>query len=141
MATQAWLAQGSLLQMDDGLGNFFTIQELLTLKGPTRKRAIVDVTNHNSANQTREYINGLIDPGSFQFTANWIMDSSQGDLAGWASVFNSGVRRNFQVLLSNPAGNVIHTTGLAISDDTDLPVDKQATFAGEVKMTGPRSVT
>lgn len=143
MATAAWLGIGSLLQMADSGGTVFTtIAECKSLKGPSRKRAIVDVTNHNSLNQTREYINGLIDPGSMQFEANYLpADPSQDANTGFASVFNSGVRRNFRILLSNPNNNTLSFQGLAISHDVSIPIDKEASFSGEVKITGPVTVT
>jgi len=141
MSTQAWLGQGSLLEFFDGTATWYNIIELTTLKGPTRKRAVVDVTNHNSPNQNREYINGLIDPGSMTFVANWVPnDPSQNATTGYAAIFNTGLRYNWRILLSNPSANVISFTGLAISFDSDLPIDKQATFSGEVKITGPVTI-
>lgn len=140
-ATQAWLGIGSLLEFYDNVSTWYNIIECTTLKGPTTKRAVVDVTNHNSASQTREYINGLIDPGSMTFTANWVVaDPSQNSTTGYRAVFNNGTRYSWRILLSNPTANVVSFTGLAISISSDLPIDKQATFDGEIKITGPVTV-
>lgn len=141
MATAAWLGQGSLLQLDDGLGNFTTISEVKSINGPDEKRAIIDVTSHSSAGQRREFINGLIDGGSLKFDAIWLpTDASQNGTTGFYSVFNSGARRNYRILLSNPQATVVSLSGLAMSHSKVIPIDKEASFTGEVKITGTVTV-
>jgi hypothetical protein len=137
MASAAWLGQGSLLQLDDGIGNFTTISEIKTINGPDEKRALVDVTSHSSSGQRREFINGLIDGGSLRFDGVWLpVDPSQNGTTGFYSVFNSGVRRNYKILLSNPQSTVVSLSGLAMTHSKVIPIDKEASFTGEVKVTG-----
>lgn len=137
MASAAWLGQGSLLQLDDGNGNYTTIAEVKTINGPDEQRAMVDVTSHSSSGQRREFINGLIDGGSLKFDAIWLpVDPSQNGSTGFYSVFNSGVRRNYKILLSNPQSTVVTLSGLAMSHSKVIPIDKEASFSGQVKITG-----
>ena len=138
MASAAWLGQGSLLQLGDGAGNWTTIAEIKTINGPDEKRAMVDVTSHSSANQRREFINGLIDGGSLRFDAVWLpTDPSQNGTTGFYSVFASGARRPYQILLSNPQATIVRIAGgLAMTHSKVIPIDKEASFTGEIKITG-----
>jgi|SRR5215469_13216907 len=141
--SQAWLALGCQLSVDDGNGNYLPILELKVINGPDEKAATVEVTNQNSQNRRREYIAGLIDPGSLAFpAANYIPDDpSQDGFTGFYAVFNSGQKRNYNLSLPNVHHTQIQLSGIAVSHTKVFDFSREANFGGEVKITGPVSVS
>jgi predicted secreted protein len=60
-------------------GTFYNLGEILSVTPPTRTMGTIDVTNHNTTDYFREFLPGMIDPGTITFTANYVSSSS------WAS--------------------------------------------------------
>lgn len=53
-------------------GAFDTIAEVISITPPNEQADDVEATHFKSANRTREYIAGLIEPGEASFDINWI---------------------------------------------------------------------
>lgn len=56
-------------------GVYFTFEEVTDLTPPNSSVDVIDVTHMGSANRTREFIQGLIDPGTMSVTMNYVPGS------------------------------------------------------------------
>ena len=65
-ATKAQLGLGTVITKDVGTGDT-VIAEVTTITGPTTSADQVDVTSQESASGFREFIRGLVDPGTVTF--------------------------------------------------------------------------
>lgn len=57
-------------------GTFYDMGELLSVTPPTRSMGTIDITNHGTTDYFREFLPGMIDPGTVTFTANYVSSSS-----------------------------------------------------------------
>jgi len=96
------------------------------------KYDLADVTNYESGN-FREWLTTLADSGEVSFSGNYVpSDSTQAALLGY---FNNGTLVDWQVTLPNALG-VITFKGYVSSLEHALPLDKEATISGKIKVTG-----
>jgi len=96
------------------------------------KYDLADVTNYESGN-FREWLTTLADSGEVSFTGNYIPgDPSQSALLGY---FNAGTLVDWQITLPNSLG-VITFRAYVQSLEHNLPLDKEATISGKLKITG-----
>lgn len=156
MSTKARAAVGAKLQLGDGASveTFTTIVEVTSLKRSGWKIDIPDASNFDSptdaaGNINREYITGLVDPGEFQFTANYIPNTAATGQEKFRAAFD-GKAHNFKLILPNdPAissplttlGTWAFTGIITSPGDMDFPLDKPMTVSGTIKVTGAPSFT
>jgi predicted secreted protein len=57
-------------------GTFYDMGEVLSVTPPTRTMGTIDITNHGTTDYFREFLPGMIDPGTVTFTANYVSSSS-----------------------------------------------------------------
>lgn len=89
--TKAIHAKGTLFQIEDTPGVYYTIAELTTISIPEPTVDKIEATNHDSEDFFREYIPGLIDGGTINLAGNYIPgDTTQKKLI--ADLFNRGVK-------------------------------------------------
>jgi predicted secreted protein len=111
------------------------IAEITKVQMSGSKSDLVDVTNMDSGN-VREFLATLIDSGDISFDANYIPgDSTQASLL---STFNNQTLSSWQIVLPSSAGTWSFSAYVS-SLDIDLPIDKQGTISGKLKITGTRS--
>ena len=67
----AVIANGTLLKVDDGAGNFTTVPEVARLSGPSIRFDLLDVTSHDSEGFFREFIPGLADGDRITADLHW----------------------------------------------------------------------
>jgi len=102
-ASAAREVQGITLSLTSvDAGTFYAIGEVLSVTPPTRTMSVVDITNHATTDYYREFLPGMIDPGTVTFTANYVSSSS------WANslindVMDSRAKVNWKVTLSGTA--------------------------------------
>jgi hypothetical protein len=115
------------------------IAELLTLSQGGKKIDLIDVTNMDSPAVGgliyREFIGGLADGGSISFTANYLPGDV--DQEQFRAAFD-GLLKDWQIVLPNSLGTWSFS-GFVTKDDKDYSIDKQLTFSGEIKISGPDS--
>lgn len=75
---------------------FTAIEEVLSISGFGKTNELIDVTNFDSPNQTKEYIAGLADGAEITIEANYVPSATQQD--NLKSAVDSGATRNFQVV-------------------------------------------
>lgn len=137
MASAGMAAYGTLLQIDDGAGNYTTIAEVYNIQGPKFKTDVKDVTSHSSPNAWKEKIPTLIDPGQITFDVNFVPTSAtQSQSGGLIRDQKNRTKRNFKVVF--PDGGATTWTIAAYVIDTDIkaPVDDKLMGAFILELTG-----
>lgn len=140
MPTQGFWAFGTTIQYGDGNTPeaFTAIAELLDITGPSSTRDWIDMTNHQSTDGYEDGLGGIKRSPMMTLPCNWIPDDASHDgLTGMASLFDSGRRANFQVLLPDSGTSMITFTGLAMkTGPTNLPVNGGAKAGFDIKPVG-----
>lgn len=121
------------------------LAEIKTISFSGMKADLADVTNMESSN-FREWLPTLNDSGDLSFTGNLLPnDASESDLIGF---FNAQTLVTWEVVLP-PAPTQGFNTSLGTftfkayvsSIDRSIPVDKEASISGKLKITGQISYT
>lgn len=111
---------------------YVQIDEVKTINFTGSKADLADVTNMQSG-VFREWLPTLNDSGELAFTANYLPgDSTQTKLIGF---FNAQTLVSWNVVLPNSLG-IISFKGFVVGLDRDIPVDKEASMSGKIKITG-----
>jgi predicted secreted protein len=84
-ASVARESQGIIFQMSSiSTGVMVSMGEVLSFTPPTNAMGTIDITNHGTTDYFREFLPGLIDPGSLTFTANYICSTvASSDARNW----------------------------------------------------------
>ncbi|RTL07310.1 hypothetical protein EKK58_02025 [Candidatus Dependentiae bacterium] len=118
----------------DGAEVFTAIAEVRSLSGPNMSAAVIDVTNMESQNRTREFITSLIDPGELTFDLNFLPGN-----AGQQGLFDdmvAGTRRNFKITWSDEDASTWTFAGLVTSFQPSSALEEALTASLTVKVTG-----
>jgi predicted secreted protein len=129
----AFSARGTIIQYEaPGSVAFSLLAEIKEINFSGAKYDLADVTNYESGN-FREYLTTLADSGEVSFSGNYIpTDASQAALLGF---FNNGTLVSWQVVLPNGLGTISFKAYVS-SLEHNLPLDKEATITGKLKITG-----
>lgn len=119
--------------------------EIKTIQFSGSKYDLADVTNMNSGN-FREWLPTLADSGELSFTGNMIPnDATEEDIIGF---FNVAALVTWQVVLPANAQQGFPSTlgtftfkAYVSSIDRSIPVDKEASISGKLKITGEVAFT
>jgi predicted secreted protein len=139
VATIAFLGKGTELKIDFGSG-LTTVGEVRSITGPNLQGAQVDVTNMDSAGRLREFIAGLVDPGTLSFEVNYNPNyathaSILSDLT--TNVTSTALTRTIQINFAqlSPAKG-LNLAGFINSAPLTIPVDSQVTQNVEIQLSG-----
>lgn len=98
-------AHGTLVKIGDGGSpeSFTTVAEVRTISGPTLEREQIDVTNMDSTDSWREFINGLKVGGEITLGLNYLpTNATHNASAGLLSKLDSATSStNFQLVMSD----------------------------------------
>lgn len=138
-ASQAFSPRGTHLeyQISASLG-WVVAAELMQIDFSGQKLDLADVTNFQSG-IFKEWLATLLDSGEVTFKGNFIpSDVTQQQMLGF---FNTATRVNWGVLLpTNPSTGQTYGSftfqAYVSSLEWGLPIDKQATVSGKLKVTG-----
>lgn len=139
--SKAFAGRGSSLQYTTNLSVAYAVlSEVKTAQFSGAKADLADVTNFQSGN-FREWLPTLNDAGELSFGGNLIPnDVTEQALIGF---FNNQTLVNWQVVLpANPAQGFATSLGtfsfkaFVTSLDYSVPVDKEASISGKLKITG-----
>lgn len=129
-------ASAALTGGADGPEVFAAIAEVRSVSGPNMSSQVIDVTNMDSANNTREFISSWIDPGELTFAINHLpTNTNQQQLV--TDMINS-LRRNYRLEWTDASGVVTAcnmaglVTGFGITNVIDDAVQSNVT----IKLTG-----
>ena len=100
---------------------------------------MIDVSNHDSANEFREFIAGLVDGGEVSFEANFKSTDTTGQIAMHTD-FQAKTSRTCQLTLPDSLGN-ISGAGYVSKFEFSFPHDGPAKISVSVKYTGKPTLT
>ncbi len=106
MATAAIRAIGTTISMyDSGDANPVVIVEVLSISGPDMENESIDVTNQDTTGRVREFIGGLVNPGTLTFDINLQPDiATHGNATnGLFKVFSDADTRQWDLTFSDTA--------------------------------------
>lgn len=145
--SSAFAGRSSILQysVNPPSVDYTTLAEIKTIQFSGMKADLADVTNMESDN-FREWLPTLNDSGDLSFSGNLIPnDASQGDLIAF---FNAQTLVTFEVVLPAAPQQGFNTSlgtfkfkAYVSSVDRNIPVDKEASLSGKLKITGRISYT
>lgn len=118
----------------NGTEVFTTVAEVKTVSGPNMSAAVIDITNMDSQNNTREFLTSLIDPGELSFTLNFLPA-----LTGHQDLINdmkNRVRRNFQLVWTDAAATTWSFQGIVTSFQPSSATEEALSASVTVKLTG-----
>jgi hypothetical protein len=111
---------------------FTQLAEVRKMQFSGTKYDLADVTNMQSGN-FREWLPTLADAGELSFEANYIpQDSTQMSLN---NDFKNALLLACQIVLPNGLGTFAFNAYVT-NFEIDLPIDKQASIIGKLKITG-----
>ncbi|VVB52223.1 Uncharacterised protein [uncultured archaeon] len=133
MSSQAFSPRGTQISFEQFVSvGFQLLAEIREINFTGSKYDLADVTHYQSGN-FREWLTTLADSGEVSFTGNYIpTDSSQQSLLAF---FNAGTLIAWKVQLPNSLGTITFNAYVQ-SLEHNLPIDKQATITGKLKITG-----
>ena len=114
--------------------NSHDIAEAVNITGPSESVDSLDVTNHDSSNEFREFIAGLRDGGEVSFEANFKSSDSDGQIALHTD-FQAGTARTCQITLPDSLGSV-SGTAICTKYEFSFPHDGPARISCTIKYTG-----
>ena len=133
--SEAMIGYGSRFQLGDGaspIENFTDLAEVFNLTPPSDTADIIDVTHMQSPNRTREFIEGLIDPGECSFEMNFIPGSDADDaIQAWKL---AGGRKNCRITWPN--GVTWTFAGILTGYEPAAPTEDKMTATVTIKVTG-----
>lgn len=135
--TDATIGYGAKFGIGDGADPevFTDVAEVTNITPPSDSVDVIDATHMASPNKTREFIEGLIDPGECSFDMNFIPGGT-GDTAIQA-LRGSGTN-NFQITFpaigSDPAVTW-QFAGILTGYEPDAPMDDKMTATVTIKVT------
>lgn len=135
--TKAAIGYGITFEMADAATPtvFTYIDEIYDVTPPSETTDSVDVTHMQSPNRTREFIEGLTDPGEASFEMNYVPGSAA-DLALTAAKGKRKVCR-----LTFPNGVQCIFTGIRQSYEKSAPTDDKMTASVAFKVSGEPIIT
>jgi len=145
--SNAFAARGTILQYSTNPPSvaYTPLLEIKKIGFSGTKYDLADVTNMNSSN-FREWLPTLADSGDLTFEGNLIPnDPTELALVGF---FNNATLVTWEVVLPADANQGFNTSlgtftflAYVASIDRTLPVDKEASISGKLKITGKISFT
>ncbi|MGG7518840.1 phage tail tube protein [Allorhizobium undicola] len=135
--TQARIGYGITFEMADAATptDFVYLSEVYDVTPPSDSTDSVDVTHMQSPSRTREFIEGLTDPGEMSFEMNYVPGSAS-DLALMAA---KGKRKYCRVTFPNGVQLLFY--GLRQSYEKAAPTDDKMTATVTFKVSGEPIMT
>jgi hypothetical protein len=113
---------------------FTTIAEVKGVRGPGLVGATTEVTSFDSANDVREFIATLRDPGTISCTVNYLPANSTH--TGLITDLRDGVRRNFQLVIGDTSPVTMAFTGIVTGFEITSELEQAIQANVSVKLTG-----
>lgn len=99
MATEADIGYGGKIEVETSTGVWFEMGEVTNITPPNESVDVIEATHMQSPNRTKEFIQGLIDPGDFSCDVNWVPGGTTDDYVyDWRT---AGVSRNVRITAAN----------------------------------------
>jgi len=112
-----------------------TIAELSTISGPNQTVETIDMTNHSSSNQFREFIAGLRDGGEVTIEGNFIPSDTDGQIA-LVTDMQAGSTKTAVITGPTSAAYTWTFSAICTSIEMTQPFDGKIGFTATFKITG-----
>lgn len=109
-----------------------TIAEVISIKGPGKKRDTIEVTSLSSYHGYKEFIGGLRDGGSVSLSMNFTRDGY--DMLNID--FESNVFQNYEIVLPDTVITTFEFMGLVTELPLNITVKDAITFDCSILITG-----
>jgi hypothetical protein len=148
VASLAAIGYGSALSIGVGLipssATYTQIIEITDIDPSGIEVGKEEVTHLGSLNATKEYVPGLIEPGTLGFEGNWVGGDTT--LASVLTAIGARTKQCFQVqVLSNGASKITTIQGVGFLTKFNplgkVTADKAVKYSGEVQFTGTVTYT
>ena len=125
--------------IEDAIGSaiFVDLLEVESLDLPESNTDEVEVTHMKSPNRTKEFIAGLIDPGDFSVTTNWIQGNATDVELNSLKV--SGEKRAIRITFEG--GEIWTFTGYVKGYKPDAPIGDKMMAVADFRVTGSTAIT
>lgn len=137
MATGVF-AKGTVIQRSPDSGsNWTTIDNVGTISGPNSTADSLDVSNQDTSSRVRQWISGLVSPGSVSFSCNYdpadtIGTASHNDLLRDST---AGTALDFRILFASGSDSMTFP-GVVTKAELSAPVDAPLMLDVEITITG-----
>lgn len=138
MTTEADIGYGGKVEVSTTTGGTpsFKLGEVTSITPPNESVDVIDVTHMESPNRTREFTQGLIDPGEFSCDVNWVAGGTTDDFViAWRT---SGDTRN--VRITAPNGTTYTFPAFVTGWTPQMPVDGKMAATLSCKVAGAITV-
>jgi hypothetical protein len=138
-ASEAMIGYGSTFAVETAAasGVFTPLSEVTDITPPSESVDVIDVTHMGSADSTREFIQGLMDPGEVTIDMNWVPSSAtDAFILAWRSS-----RETRAAKITFPNGVIWTFSALPTGRSFDLPVGEIQTGSLTAKVTGSKVKT
>lgn len=136
--SSAIIGYGSKFQIESGdsPGVFTDMGEVFNITPPSSEVEQIDVSHMQSPNRTREYIDGMIEPGECSFEMNYIPGSASDLILIAIRDTAAGTARTRTCRLIYPNNVIDQFEGNLQTYEPNLPNDDKATATVTFKLTG-----
>lgn len=117
----------------DGAEVFTEIAEVKSVSGPELSMGVIDVTNMQSTNNTREFIPSLIDPGEVSFDVNLLGASAT--QKALKTDMEARTKRNFQLIFTDANGSYLAFSGYIVGFGFSASIEEALSASLRVKVT------
>lgn len=115
--------------------NYRKVLEILSLSGPAQARDTVELTSHDSPNEFREYVAGVIAGGEISLDGNFIKGDAAGQIAFHTDV-QGGTKRNGFIVMPMAVGGSLFFAAIARGFEPSYPFDSKIGVTGSLIVTG-----
>jgi hypothetical protein len=114
---------------------FTAFPEVKGVRGPNFQANVIDVTSFDS-NRTREFINGLTDPGQLTFMCNYVPNAWEADQQKIFPLITAGTRRTFELQMNDQYKTCISIKGIPTGAEIAAELEQALSLNVTVKLTG-----
>lgn len=117
------------------LWNFHRVLEMANIGGPSEVRDVIDVTNHDSPDNYREFVAGPGSGGEVSVEGNLIVGDANGQIAFHTDV-QGGTKREVWIVLPMAVGAAMKFDALAKGFSPSEPFEDKVGISGSLQITG-----
>jgi len=112
------------------------IADLTSITAPSYSRDEIDISSHDSVDNYREYVGGMIDAGTVEIEGNFKAHASQLALIDLLEADDPVAMQ-----IETASGKIIAFNGFVTAYDLDLPYEDKETFSASIKVSGKPTIT
>lgn len=115
--------------------NYHKVLEVISLSGPSQSRDTIDLTSHDSPDDFKEYVAGIIDGGEITVEGNFIKGDALGQI-NFHTDMQAGTKRSCFIVMPMAVGGAWSFEAIASGFESTYPFDEKIGVSGTLKITG-----